>query len=87
MTMPDDTLRDQFYQMTTQPTQSSCQVFKRVGGQWYNYCGYLDGEKLLCMDGLYKSVMKKECLIYSFGLGKKKEVWSSFISSTYVHIL
>ena len=34
-----------------------------------NYCGFQDGEKLLCMDGLYKSVQNQTCIVYSFGLG------------------
>ena len=31
-------------------------------------CGFLDGEKLLCMDGLYEALEQKNCLVYSFGL-------------------
>ena len=33
-------------------------------------CGFLDGEKLICMDGLYEDVINNNCLVYSFGVGK-----------------
>lgn len=60
---------DLFYEMSSHPLQNYCQVIKRFGGVWYEKCGYLDGEKLLCMDKLYAAVKNKSCLIYSFGLG------------------
>ena len=65
-----DDLRNHFYEMSSQTLQNHCQNIKRVGGQWLGGCGYLDGEKLICMDKLYKSVKKDECLVYSFGIGK-----------------
>ena len=54
-------------------------MLKRISGSWIsvNYttevsskipCGFHDGEKLLCMDGLYKAVQNQTCLVYSFGL-------------------
>ena len=29
---------------------------------------FQDGQKLLCMDGLYEASKSKTCLVYSFGL-------------------
>lgn len=65
-----DKRRDQFYQMSAQPLENPCHLLKRVGGVWFEQCGYLDGEKLICMDKLHKSVIKKDCLVYSFGMGR-----------------
>ena len=69
---------DKYYEIVAKPLQSGCNVLKRIAGAWGengsgvyldNYCGFQDGEKLLCMDGLYKSVQNQTCLVYSFGLG------------------
>ena len=54
--------------MSSMTVQSSCHVLKRVAGRWAPKCGFLDGEKLLCMDGLYEALEQKNCLVYSFGL-------------------
>ena len=54
-------------------------MLKRIAGSWSSggdtsqvnskiSCGFQDGEKLLCMDGLYKAVQNQTCLVYSFGL-------------------
>ena len=54
-------------------------MLKRISGSWISVeyttevnskisCGFQDGEKLLCMDGLYKAVQNQTCLVYSFGL-------------------
>ena len=56
--------------MTTEIFQSECQIFKRISGKWLGGCGFLDGEKLICMDGLYEDVITNNCLVYSFGVGK-----------------
>ena len=56
--------------MTTEIFQSECQIFKRISGKWLGGCGFLDGEKLICMDGLYEDVITTNCLVYSFGVGK-----------------
>ena len=56
--------------MTTEIFQSQCQIFKRISGKWLGGCGFLDGEKLICMDGLYEDVITNNCLVYSFGVGK-----------------
>ena len=39
-----------------------------MAGRWRDDCGFLDGEKLLCMDSFYKALEEKNCLVYSFGL-------------------
>ena len=56
--------------MTTEIFQSECQIFRRISGKWLGGCGFLDGEKLICMDGLYEDVITNNCLVYSFGVGK-----------------
>ena len=37
-------------------------------GTWLNYCGWFDGDKLVCLDLLKDAIANGECLIYSFGL-------------------
>jgi len=64
-----ETLQNYFYRMTTEIFQSQCQIFKRISGKWLGGCGFLDGEKLICMDGLYEDVITNNCLVYSFGVG------------------
>ena len=62
-------LIDNFYNLMSEPFQSkSCNIVKRFAGTW-KY-GFLDGEKLVCMDGIYKAVKNGNCLIYSFGLAE-----------------
>ena len=34
-----------------------------------HFSGFLDGEKIVCMDNLHEAVKTDTCLIYSFGLG------------------
>ena len=55
--------------MLHQPVQTSCKILKRIEGQWTKHCGYLDGQKFVCMEKLYKSIQNDSCLVYSFGLG------------------
>ena len=38
-----------------------------MAGSWMK-CGFLDGEKMLCMDNLYRAITNETCLVYSFGL-------------------
>ena len=64
-----DGLRDLFFRATTESLQNSCRFLKRLGGTWLGGCGYLDGEKLICMDGLYMDILQGKCLVYSFGIG------------------
>lgn len=61
---------EKYYQMVSKPLQSHCNILKNFGGQWNKRCGFLDGEKMVCMDGLYRAIKNKSCLIYSFGLSK-----------------
>ncbi len=61
-------VRDAYYKLASEVNQSACNVIKRVSGRWMGGCGFLDGEKLLCMDGLYDAVINKTCIVYSFGL-------------------
>jgi hypothetical protein len=61
-------LRNFYYKMASNHLQTGCNVIKRITGRWSPDCGFLDGEKLLCMDGLYEAVQSGNCLVYSFGL-------------------
>jgi hypothetical protein len=63
-------LRNFYYKMASNHLQTGCNVIKRIAGRWLPTCGFLDGEKLLCMDGLYDDVQSGNCLVYSFGLCK-----------------
>ena len=48
-------------------------------GRWNDWCGFTDGEKLLCMDGYYEAVNNKSCLVYSFGLCELSKVFDNLI--------
>ncbi len=61
----DVSLRDRFYHVTAMPLQTACGVGKRLGGQWISQCGFLDGDKYVCLDDFHE---EKECLVYSFGI-------------------
>jgi hypothetical protein len=61
-------VKNKYYKMIAQPLETICHVLKRVAGRWSQNCGFLDGEKLLCMDGIYTAVKSGNCLVYSFGL-------------------
>jgi hypothetical protein len=61
-------VKNTYYKNIAQPLQTICHVLKRVAGRWNKMCGFLDGEKLLCMDGIYTAVKSGNCLVYSFGL-------------------
>ena len=54
--------------MLNQPVQTSCKILKRIEGQWFKKCGYLDGQKFVCMEKLYEAIQNDSCLVYSFGL-------------------
>ena len=60
--------KDDYYKTISRTVQNSCQIVKQLSGRWANQCGFSDGEKLICMDGLYEAVMNNTCLVYSFGL-------------------
>ena len=57
-----------YYQLASLISSNGCNVLKKMAGHWIK-CGFLDGEKLMCMDGLYQAVQNGTCLVYSFGLG------------------
>jgi hypothetical protein len=59
---------DVYYQLASLVSSNHCNVLKKMAGQWMK-CGFLDGEKLLCMDTLYNAIQNGTCLVYSFGLG------------------
>ena len=60
---------DVYYQLASLVSSNHCNVLKKMAGKWMKKCGFLDGEKLLCMDTLYKAIQNGTCLVYSFGLG------------------
>ena len=61
-------IKDLFYQSINKPLQTDCKILKKFGGQWNPYCGFFDGEKIICMDSIYEAIQNGSCLIYSFGL-------------------
>ena len=67
-------LREFFYRMSAQPFANHCNIIKTIGGQqWLGGCGFINGEKLVCMDKLYQDLQRSDCLVYSFGVGDE---WS-----------
>ena len=62
-------LKKRFHKILNQPMQNVCQITKSIGGKWLDKCGFLDGEKHVCMDMLFDSLENGTCLVYSFGLG------------------
>ena len=56
-----------YYQLASLVSSNGCNVMKKMAGSWMK-CGFLDGEKLLCMDNLYNAIQNGTCLVYSFGL-------------------
>ena len=62
-------LKDMFYENINKPLQTECKILKKVGGSWRsNSCGFVNGEKMVCMDVIYEALKNDSCLIYSFGL-------------------
>ena len=64
----NNVVKDDYYRTISRAAQNSCQIVKRFAGRWASECGFEDGEKLICMDGLYEAVENGTCLVYSFGL-------------------
>ena len=64
----NNVVKDDYYRTISRAAQNSCQIVKRFDGRWASECGFVDGEKLICMDGLYNAVQNGTCLVYSFGL-------------------
>ena len=67
-TLDKHSAREKYYELVTKPLQNPCKILKRIGGTWYGGCGFSDGEKLLCMESLYRAIHNGTCLVYSFGL-------------------
>ena len=62
-------IKDMFYEKINKPLQTQCKILKKVGGSWRsNSCGFVNGEKMVCMDIIYEALKNDSCLIYSFGL-------------------
>lgn len=64
----NNVVKDDYYRTVSTIAQNSCQIIKQFAGRWSNECGFVDGEKSICMDGLYKAIENGTCLVYSFGL-------------------
>ena len=58
---------DNYYHLASLVSSNGCNVLKKMAGNWMK-CGFLDGEKMLCMDHLYRAILNETCLVYSFGL-------------------
>ena len=69
--------KDHYYKTVTLIDQSTCRIVKQIAGKWGNQCGFLDGEKYICMDRLYPALQNGTCLVYSFGLADDWdfEIW------------
>ena len=57
---------NKFHEISTKVQSNSCKVYKKFAGRWID--GFLDGEKLICMDSLYHAILNGTCLVYSYGL-------------------
>ena len=59
-------IKEKYYEIAAKLSEDSCQVLKKIGGHWES--GFLDGEKAVCMDGIFKAIQNRTCLVYLFGL-------------------
>ena len=60
--------QEDYYKLISKPHQNACTILKRISGTWTSKCGFNDGEKLICMENLYRDMQNDTCLVYSFGL-------------------
>ena len=69
--------KDHYYKTVSLTDQSSCNIVKQIAGKWGDQCGFLDGEKYICIDRLYPALQNGTCLVYSFGLADDWdfEIW------------
>ena len=69
--------KDHYYKTVSSTDQSSCNIVKQIAGKWGDQCGFLDGEKYICIDRLYPALQNGTCLVYSFGLADDWdfEIW------------
>jgi hypothetical protein len=63
------TIREEFYQLTSQTFETNCMVMKNFGGKWNPGMKIIDGQKPVCLDKLYHDLQSGNCLVYSFGIG------------------
>jgi hypothetical protein len=42
---------------------------KKIGGKWNPEWKIIDGQKTVCLDKMYRDILRGECLVYSFGVG------------------
>ena len=61
-------VQEDYYKVISKPNQNACTILKRFSGTWAPDCGFNDGEKLICMENLYRDLQNDTCLVYSFGL-------------------
>ena len=64
-----DSIREKFYEMTSQTFENECMVIKKFGGKWSSSAKIIDGQKPVCLDKMYKDIQNGNCLVYSFGVG------------------
>ena len=55
--LSSNAFKDDYYSTISKTAQNSCQIIKRFAGRWFSECGFEDGEKFICMDGLYLSLI------------------------------
>ena len=60
--------KDHFFETLNLPLQNVCQIIKKIGGDWNSECGFVDGEKFICMELFHEALINGNCLVYSFGL-------------------
>ena len=60
--------KDHFFETLNLPLQNVCQIIKKIGGDWNSECGFVDGEKFICMELFFEALINGNCLVYSFGL-------------------
>ena len=69
--------KDHYYKTVSLTDQSVRNIVKQIAGTWIDQCGFLDGEKHICIDRLYPALQNGTCLVYSFGLADDWdfEIW------------
>jgi len=65
---PAQSTLDDFHSLVMDTFSTVCLLKTRLGGKFLKVCGYIDGQKYLCMDGLAEAIGRGECLVYSFGV-------------------
>ena len=75
--------KDHYYKTVTLTDQNTCHIIKQIAGRWIGQCGFLDGEKYICIDRLYSALQNGTCLVYSFGLADDWdfEIWMASLGN------